>query len=42
MTTSIKVRSQLIKALQLDLVGPTPEDDQYQEETSLNPPQHGI
>ncbi len=32
-TTSHQVRSQLITALQLDLIGPTPEDIDHQEET---------
>ncbi|QFS52100.1 hypothetical protein [Nostoc sphaeroides] len=32
MTTSAEVRSHLIRAMQLDLVGPTPDDVEYAEE----------
>jgi hypothetical protein len=32
MTTSAEIRSHLVDALTLDLVGPTPKDSKYQEE----------
>ncbi len=38
MTNSVQVRSKLIKALQLDLVGPTSDDSQYQQESLTQSP----
>ena len=38
MTTSAEVRSHLIRAMQLDLVGPTPDDVEYAEEILTQAP----
>lgn len=38
MTTSVQVRSKLVEALQLDLIGPTPDDQQYAEEKLIQAP----
>ncbi len=37
-TTPAEVRSHLINALQIDLVGPTPDDDTYAQEILTQPP----
>lgn len=38
MTTSVQVRSKLVEALQIDLIGPTSDDQQYAEEKLIQAP----